>query len=349
MSITHLTVGLHAPAPNIGCAEAEQIAQRAFGISGACRRLAGERDLNFCLTETGGARHLLKFWNRGRNPATIDFQLRALAHIAQQRPGLPVPRPERPLPGEPPLRVQDADGRWHQACLLSWLDGIAAREAAATEALRTALGATLAELDRALESFSHPAEQRDLLWDVSRTGRLRELAGSIGQTGLGDLLAQALHSFERTTRPALQGLPRQVIHGDFNPDNVLIAAGAGAQVTGIVDFGDALRAPRVCDLAIACAYQLEPGPDPLAGALPMIRAYHRTAPLRAGEQRVLPGLIRARLLGSVIITSHMARLHPDNREYLLIDTATASGYLQRLGPEPGDREPERIMDACRDA
>jgi Ser/Thr protein kinase RdoA (MazF antagonist) len=349
MSIAHLTRGLRAPAPSIGCEEAQRIALRALGIPGACRRLAGERDLNFCLTEPGGTRHLLKFWNRERDPAAIDFQLQALAHIARVRPELPVPRPEHPLPGQPPLRVQDADGRWHLACLLSWLDGKAARGAAAAEGLRTALGAALAELGQALESFSHPAEQRDLLWDVSRTGRLRELADSTREAGLGALVGQALGGFERTTRPALQELPRQVIHGDFNPDNVLIASGSPVQVSGIVDFGDALRAPRVCDLAIACAYQLDPGPDPLAGALPLIRAYHRVTPLLPGEQQVLPGLIRARLLGSVIITSHMARLHPDNRDYLLIDTAAAGEYLQCLGPEPATGESGRIEAACRDA
>jgi hypothetical protein len=42
---------LGAAAPSFSDAEASHGAQQAFGVAGTCHRLAGERDLNFCLRD----------------------------------------------------------------------------------------------------------------------------------------------------------------------------------------------------------------------------------------------------------------------------------------------------------
>ena len=57
-----------------------------------------------------------------------------------------------------------------------------------------------------------------------------------------------------------------------------------------------------------------------------------TNALELSEQELaqLPRLIAARLVSSVLITSHMAVLHPQNRDYLLIDTRSAAAGLAQL-------------------
>ena len=57
---------------------------------------------------------------------------------------------------------------------------------------------------------------------------------------------------------ALRPLPTQVIHGDANPGNVLLARGS----IGFIDFGDSMRAPRIFDVAIAASY-LRDNDEPL--------------------------------------------------------------------------------------
>jgi len=320
------------------------VALEHYGLTGTCERLYGERDLNFSLTEQNGERHLLKIWNQTRDPRVVDFQMQALRHVERSDPTLPTPRVERDRDGQTQVWTDGPGGARHIVCLLSWRDGVFIREARQSETLKTRLGAALARLDLALSSFEHPAQHRNLFWDVSRAERLSPLAADIEDTDLRKLVLRTIDRFDRETRPALHGLRHQVIHQDFHLDNVLVDPDDPDRITGILDFGDALHSALVCDLAVACAYQLADGQDPLAGILPMVAGYHQVLPLRADELRVLPGILRARLVSSVVITSHMAVLHPANRDYLLIDTAASADRLRRLSAEPLVAQAERLME-----
>ena len=79
-------------------------------------------------------------------------------------------------------------------------------------------------------------------------------------------VADALRHFHEL-RPRLNALPWQVIHNDANDHNVIVSA--DRRTVSLIDFGDIVYAPRVCGLAVACAYamlgQAEPGArDPAA-------------------------------------------------------------------------------------
>ena len=69
----------------------------------------------------------------------------------------------------------------------------------------------------------------------------------------------------------MPALPHSLIHGDANDENVLVDRG---RVTGLIDFGDCLRNPTVCDLAIALTYALLELPDPLGAGAEIVGAYH---------------------------------------------------------------------------
>ena len=58
---------------------------------------------------------------------------------------------------------------------LSYLDGRLLRSVTTDRPLRRALGATLAELGRALRGFDDPLVHRPLLWDLAQLPRLRPL------------------------------------------------------------------------------------------------------------------------------------------------------------------------------
>ena len=63
-------------------------------------------------------------------------------------------------------------------------------------------------------------------------------------------------------KPRLAGLRHQVIHNDYHLFNVLVAQDDASRVTGIIDFGDMIRAPLVAEVATAAAYQLRGTDDP---------------------------------------------------------------------------------------
>ncbi|WP_327123882.1 phosphotransferase [Nitrincola sp. A-D6] len=124
-------------------------------------------------------------------------------------------------------------------------------------------------------------------------------------------------------------LPWQVIHNDLNPHNVLVDE-SGTRITGIIDFGDALYAPRVNNLATALSYQLVDESDPLRRVGPFLNAYLAQQPLSDTELSLLADLVATRLCLTLTISSWRAQLYPDNRDYILRNLPHAGRSLMRL-------------------
>ncbi len=90
------------------------------------------------------------------------------------------------------------------------------------------------------------------------------------------------------------------------------------------------RAPRIVDLAVAAAYHVGAGEDPLAGPGELVAGYHALNPLESSELDILLHLIGARLAMTVAITEWRAGLYPQNREHILKNNASSWVALERL-------------------
>jgi hydroxylysine kinase len=101
-------------------------------------------------------------------------------------------------------------------------------------------------------------------------------------------------------------------------------------VTGLIDFGDAVRAPLVQEVAVAAAYQLVDEGHPLAGAADVVAGYAQAMPLNEDELAVLFDLIAARLVLIVSIGGWRAARYPENAAYILRNNAAAWAGLQRI-------------------
>ena len=152
-----------------------------------------------------------------------------------------------------------------------------------------------------------------------------------------------LGRFAERVLPRLRELPAQAIHNDANEHNVLV--GGDGRVSGLIDFGDLCRAPRVCGLAVACAYAMTALAVPEREVLPLVAGYHELAPLHPEELALLGDLIRTRLAVSIAMAALQRAEQPDN-EYLLISQQGVSALLERLGAVPPELELLRLRDAC---
>jgi len=286
----------------IAPAEAARIALAEFGLGGTATRLDGEYDDNFLL-ETPEAQYVLKIMHTGADAAVVDMQAAALRHLAK------VPR----VIGEP--RIVDGRIVW----LLSFVEGrLYAHVRPHSEALLESLGATLASYDTGLKDFAHPASHRALKWDLARAEWALQHAD--------ERMWPILEHYVSHLQPRLSGLRAQVIHNDANDYNVVVADGA---VTGIIDFGDMLHAPLICEVAIAAAYALMGNEDVLAALRALVRGYHRVLPLLDDELALLLPLIQTRLAVSVVNSTIRCAAEPDN-EYLRVSEAPACALLERL-------------------
>ena len=331
--------------PAFSNADAAKIAVGHYGINAQIRPLVSERDQNFALSTADGTRYVLKISNDAEQFQVIDFQNQALLHAAKRDASIPLPRVIPGLDGQLHCSVARA-GKTHFVRVLSWLEGSILHDAAASPELAHRLGRLLARLGVAFQGFDHPGSNPPSLWDMKRAAGLADLMVHIEEPGLRQLIGQTLDKFVSAVKPVLDTLRTQVIHNDMNPGNVLMDKKRPDQISGLIDFGDMTKSPLIIDLAVATAYQLGSGDDPLTGALPMIAGYHSIAPLQNTEMELLTDLIRTRLITSLLIGSYRAILFPENREYLLISQRSAKNFLVNLNHLPADEALARIREAC---
>jgi hydroxylysine kinase len=310
-----------------------------WGLAGHLSPLTSERDLNHRL-DTAEGRFVVKIANLAEPHAMTRFQTRALRHAAARDPVLPIPHVAVTRNGAEDVILPSG----HLMRVLTWLDGapLATLQPSPVQAAGVArLGARLAW---ALQGFGDPASDHVLQWDIKRAASLRPFLPHISDAALRALATNTLDRFDRFVAPALPGLRWQVIHGDLNPHNVLGNPAAPQQVTGILDFGDMVLTPVICDLAIAAAYCIEPG-NPAASLGNFAAAWATEYPLTAAEIALIPDLVAARMVTTLAITSFRAARYPENAPYILRNFPSAARGLTALaeaGPENLSRALARL-------
>ncbi|MBK8078204.1 MAG: phosphotransferase [Kineosporiaceae bacterium] len=314
---------------------AEVIAR--FALSGDVRELVGERTANAALIDASGQAVAVLKLHPTSEADDIGFESAALEHLAAH-PALSgrVPRVLRTPAGEAVIEQVTPDGV-RLARALTWLPGRTWTPSDATaEALR-ALGTTVAEVDTALAAFEHPHAGRLLRWNLVEAGRALDLIGYVPDADRREVARAVLQEFVDQVAPRLARLPWQVIHNDANDANIVLDDTARP---GLIDFGDLCRAPRVCGLAVACAYAIAgrsaEGVNPWAPAAPLIQGYQAVAPLDSVELELLPALVRTRLALSVVMAGWQHSRDPGN-DYLLASQDAVAPALQRLSTTQSSR------------
>jgi hydroxylysine kinase len=337
---------LTSTAPAYTAEDAMDIARRYFDVTANAHLLSSERDQNFHLSGSDGREYVLKITNSAEDPAVTDLQTKALLHIAEANPDLPVPRlfPVGDGGYEAPLEL--ADGTTSIVRLLSYLRGEPLHKVGGSPRQIQELASCLAELDLALRTYIHPAADHDLLWDLKQASRLRGLLVHIADVDRRTLATRFLDAFEAHALPVLPGLRAQVIHNDFNPHNVLVDAHDPERVTGILDFGDIVHSPLINDLAIAASYQLSDPRGPLPALAEFVAGYHSVVPLTEVEIDILFDLVAARQVMTVAITEWRASRYPANRTYIMRNNPRAWAGLESFAPLAREEAQKVLRRAC---
>jgi len=314
--------------------------QAHWGLVGQWSALTSERDQNYRLTTADGS-YVVKIANAAEPHAMTRFQNRALRHVAGRDGALPVPRVCAARQGADDVLLPEG----HLMRVLTWVEGVPLHQTPASRAQSGALARMAAGLTRALEGFVDPAADHVLQWDIKRAADLRPLLQYVTDSGLRAACTDVLDRFDRVVAPALPDLPWQVVHGDLNPHNVLADPGDSDRIAGILDFGDMVLTPRICDLAVAASYRME-GDDPVGSLAAFAGAYHAVLPLTADERRVLFDLVAARMVTTVAITSWRATKYPENAAYILRNVPSARAGLQAFAMADRDHVKRALALAC---
>jgi 4-aminobutyrate aminotransferase-like enzyme/Ser/Thr protein kinase RdoA (MazF antagonist) len=327
-----------ADAPRLSPDDAERIASDLFGLTARAAPLPSERDQNFRLETADGARFVLKIANAGEDRRMLEAENATMRHLVATRL----------VPALVPTRSGGDIGRFesHDVRLVTWLDGRPLADTPRqTESLLGDLGRSVGLIDRALESFDHPALHRTFHWDLAdaRPVIQQHLPG-VPDPALRQVIEALLAVHQDTVVPRLPALRRSAIHGDVNDYNVLVDARTG-RVTGIVDFGDMVFSHTVNDLAIAMAYAALGKADPLGAAAAVAAGYHGVHPLTEDELAVLYGLMAMRLCLSACVAVAQQAERPDH-DYLGISQSSIRTALPKLAAIHPRLAHYRLREAC---
>jgi 4-aminobutyrate aminotransferase-like enzyme len=298
----------------VGTSDAEALALDLYGLTARATALAGERDCNFRLDTSDGRRLVLKFIDHEADDIVVAGQSAALTHIAEQNPQLPVPRIIRTRTAEELGVVEIAARNNHHApvaCrvrLVTYLPGRLIQDrglASTNRKLLGSAGSQIAQLDRALAGFFHPALAQPIAWDIRRAPLLLPVLPQVQPPEVRRLLSNALDPLHQLL-VQLRGLRSQAIHGDCHGRN-LIVNDEGDACVGIIDLGDMIHAPLVLEIAVTMGEFLVDGVASLDALPQLLAGYANAQPLERADINVLYDLITARIAIGVLIQTWRER------------------------------------------
>lgn len=300
-----------------------ELLRREYGLQGALSRLPGENE-NYLLTAQDGRRFVLKITGEEFGAEFLAFEDSVVEAVHASDIGLAVPRIVRTATGQVFADLEDGARR---ARLLEFVEGTAWLDSSeVTGDLRREFGRVLARLTRVLADVDSGPAERSHGWDLCAANQHRRSASLVESSEGRRVLEQAFHGYSALAEPRLAALPRQLIHGDANHENILIE---GQRLVGLLDFGDCLVNPRICELAIALAYVMLGEETPLACAAEVVAGFHAELPLEHAEFDVLFPLVCGRLAVSVAVSAERRQLDPNHPSWF--DTEeSAWSLLQRL-------------------
>lgn len=305
---------MQLPRPQLTAADAADILETHYSLSGVISELGSQQDRNYRL-DTGDISYVLKICHAEYETVELQAQNAAIRYL-RDRPDAPrVPDIIPALDGADIVLLSIND----QPCqirLLTYVEGEALthRRHLSTTTV-AALGALCARLARALCGFEHPGLDRSLQWDLRRAGPVAvHLLSAITNHQARDRIAKAMVTAVRRIQPLAGQLRVQPVHHDVTGDNVVARPdGRGNPIPdGVIDFGDIIQGWLVGDLAVTCASLLHHADgDPLF-ILPAIAAYHAIMPLTDEELQALWPLIVARAVILVASSEQQLAIDPDN-------------------------------------
>ncbi|MEM7084139.1 MAG: aminotransferase class III-fold pyridoxal phosphate-dependent enzyme [Pseudomonadota bacterium] len=321
-----------------------------FGLRGELKALYSYLDESFLLTVDSSStsayarqRLVVKVMHSGANPLFVHKQIAILDHLRRAGDAHALPPTAATVPtlaGSGHGALLDDSGNERIIWVVEFLDGVlAADQQPYTRSGIRALGKSLAQLHACLTGVDHAGLELDFSWRLTNVDWLTQQTADLiaAYPSHGQWLASAIADFDRTGEAsafhhALTALPAQAIHGDINEHNVLFSAQSlydphHQHVAGLIDFGDAHRAPRICDLAIAATYFMMNQDDPWWVLTELITGYHSITPLSRAEGELIMPLVRLRLAQSL---AHSMRSRKTGDDYVTISQQPALRLIDQL-------------------
>jgi 4-aminobutyrate aminotransferase-like enzyme/Ser/Thr protein kinase RdoA (MazF antagonist) len=314
-----------------------------FGVDGRGLELGSQQDRNVLLTSDDGSQHLAKVSNPVFARAEIEAQNLVMRQLSAR--GHATPRPVASVDGEEIVTI-DVDGVPHALRLLTFVPGAPLSSTGVPwPGTLAQIGRLAGQVSAALADVAHPGLDRDLQWDL-RQGEsvVADRLALVAAPERRALVEQAVARARATLDPVRDDLPIQPVHGDLTTDNLVGERDAAGvlQVSGIIDFGDAMTSWRVAELAVACSAVFRDEPHQPLAVLPLVEAFDGEVHLTDAELTALWPLIVVRGATLVVSGAEQLAVDPDNAY-----AAAALDDEWAMFEVPAAQDPEVMTTAIR--
>ncbi|MEL6719933.1 MAG: phosphotransferase, partial [Bacteroidota bacterium] len=297
-----------------------------YDIEAEITLLAGEVDYNYYLEVSRKEKYLLKISRTNTPLQSIDFQTKILLHLEKQTLPFSIPSVVKTKEGKEWTVI--AQGQYLR--LQTWVEGNMLNDwKRRSPKLFKNWGIAVAQLNLALKNFDHPEAHRFYKWNPSETLNAEQYSPYFTSEHQQKIAHHFWRLFESQAQPQLKELRRGLNYNDAHELNLL--TNDDQQISGIIDFGDALHTETINELAIACAYACMGMSDPIQAAMHVIEGFHSVLPLIEEEVKVLFPMIAARLMITVANAAWNKHQEPEN-EYLLVSEKPAWDLIEKLYP-----------------
>jgi len=302
-----------------------ELLKEYFGIEDATlEKLEGYgRSVNYQVDTAQGEKFVYKHYRTESGLyELLDAENQVLQKLSHQSPNF-YPAPVRNMKGKFLSSIEDGKqlGR-----LLTFVEGEFLAEVEHSTGLFQSIGRFLAQMNKTLLDFHHPAiEARQLDWDLQHCLNNQKYSKYIETPQQRKLVDYFFLQFSEIVLPEIPNLRRCVIHSDANDWNLLVQ---DDQISGIIDFGDVVYSSLINELAIAITYAILGKSNPTEWACHIIKGYNETLPLETKEVELLYYLIAARLCTSVCHSAYNKTKNPDSA-YIIISEVPAWEMLER--------------------
>jgi hypothetical protein len=301
-----------------------RIVMDLYGIEGEVSPLVSYEDQN-ALIKAPGAKYVLKIANKKWSQQFLQAQTDVLEYLKINAPDLAFPSVIPTLEGSTITHVKGFAVR-----LLTYLEGDLLTNTPRTPEIYQDVGRFLGQFSKAMQHYSPDSvEGSDELWKLDNVMACKAYLSDVADEEARKQFERLYTYYEKNILPRLPGLRKAVIHSDANEQNFLVDPREPTKISGLIDFGELQYGSQINELAITLAYGLLGESNVAMASSKMIEGYDREFKLEKEEREILYYLMAMRLVTTITMSFHNAKLQPDNK-YLLVTQKPARVLLRQL-------------------
>ncbi|KAL7046446.1 hypothetical protein ACKWTF_002573 [Chironomus riparius] len=237
-----------------------------------------------------------------------------------------------------PRQLQDVNGNYYSfeneniIRLYEFIPGKILCDVPSCSNLFYQAGVFLGKMDSTLKNFNHDGyKNHKTLWMLSSVPHLDEFVNVVVDEEKRGMVEDIIDFFKQRVLNHIDEFPKQIIHGDFNEQNVLvnkIPTSGDYRVAGVIDYGDTQYSCLLFEIAIALTYMMLITGDIETGGY-FLAGYKMVRLIPENEMNLLRICVCARLCQSLVLGLYSHKFDQSN-QYLLTTQGAGWNLLRNL-------------------